>query len=376
MIKILIDASIVSKGGGVQVALSLIENIAADSDFKATCVVNSEIDNQLSTLTKQSFDKYYIEKIEPIYKKFSQGKRISKIEKEINPDFVFVVFGPAYWKPKSKTLQGFALGKMLYQKELKIGIFEKCINFLKKLIFKWSNSFLVVETELVKEKLENYLKYNTDIYVIGNSYSPAFYQCVMDNKATILPSDDYFQLLVPGSYYPHKNLEKIIYSLVHLKERLKKHSQQFKLLFTIPKSSENWKALYQIAIKYEVENFIETIGFIDNSKFAELYLKSNAVICASLVESSTAVFPESFLAMKPLLVSDRPFAHELCENAALYFDPLNEVSIADVIWSLIIDESLQDVLVKNGQKVLLKNYPSAKQKWALQKKLIIELANK
>ncbi|WEI03012.1 glycosyltransferase [Acinetobacter johnsonii] len=170
-----------------------------------------------------------------------------------------------------------------------------------------------------------------------------------------------------SSYYPHKNLEKIIYSLVHLKERLKKHSQQFKLLFTIPKSSENWKALYQIAIKYEVENFIETIGFIDNSKFAELYLKSNAVICASLVESSTAVFPESFLAMKPLLVSDRPFAHELCENAALYFDPLNEVSIADVIWSLIIDESLQDVLVKNGQKVLLKNYPSAKQKWALQK---------
>nr|EKX8994110.1 hypothetical protein [Acinetobacter baumannii] len=46
--KILIDSSIVSKGGGVQVALSIIENIANDKDFEVICVVNTEIDKQLS----------------------------------------------------------------------------------------------------------------------------------------------------------------------------------------------------------------------------------------------------------------------------------------------------------------------------------------
>jgi len=118
--KILIDSSIVSKGGGVQVALSIIENIAADKDFEVVCVVNTEIDKQLSLSARNNIKHYYIENIEPIYKKFSQGKRISLIEQKHNPDFVFVVFGPAYWKPKATTLQGFALGKMLYEKELNV----------------------------------------------------------------------------------------------------------------------------------------------------------------------------------------------------------------------------------------------------------------
>ena len=118
------------------------------------------------------------------------------------------------------------------------------------------------------------------------------------------------------------------------------------------------------------------MGFVENARFAELYLKSNAIMCASLVESSTAVFPEAFLANRPLLVSDRPFARELCENAAVYFDPLDEISIADAIIQLLSNESLQRSLVENGKNVLLKNYPSADEKWALQKDLILKLNGK
>ena len=65
--KILIDASITSKGGGVQVALSFIENIAKDPDFEIICVVNPEIDKQLSSQIKNNIKNYYIETIEPIY---------------------------------------------------------------------------------------------------------------------------------------------------------------------------------------------------------------------------------------------------------------------------------------------------------------------
>ena len=173
--KILVDASITSIGGGVQVALSVIENIANDNDFDVICVTNPEIDRQLSENTKSKFKHYYVEDIVPIYSKFKQGGRLSLIEKKHNPDFVFVVFGPAYWKPKAKTLQGFALGKMLYQKELKVGFFEKLLNSIKAQIFKWSNSYLLVETELVKKKLAKYLNYvDGKIFVIGNSYSPNF----------------------------------------------------------------------------------------------------------------------------------------------------------------------------------------------------------
>lgn len=374
--KILIDSSIVSKGGGVQVALSIIENIAADKDFEVVCVVNTEIDKQLSLSARNNIKHYYIENIEPIYKKFSQGKRISLIEKKHNPDFVFVVFGPAYWKPKATTLQGFALGKMLYEKELNVGVKEKILNFIKKKIFQWTHSYLLVETELVKTKLANYLGYSQEeIFVIGNSYSPNFKKNVLANEGLITKQKNIFQILVPGSYYPHKNLEQIILSLVEIKmSSILKN--KIKILFTIPESSPDWKNLLNLAKQHQVDEFIATVGFVPNSRFAELYLQSNAIICASLVESSTAVFPEAFLANRPLLVSDRPFATELCEDAALYFNPLDEKSIANAILKLSGNEKLQQLLVENGKKVLLKNYPSAEQKWNLQKKLITHLYSK
>ncbi len=372
----MVDASITSKGGGVQVALSLIENIAIDPTFEVICVVNPEIDKQLSMLAKKKIKHYYIESIEPIYRKFLQGKRISEIEKMHKPELVFVVFGPAYWKPNAKTLQGFALGKMLYEKELNISIYERILNFIKKKIFQRSQSYLLVETELVKKKLAANFNYSlNEIYVIGNSYSPKFKKNILDNEKEVFPLKDKFRILVPGSYYQHKNLERIILALSEVK-KYPSFSQHLEIVFTIPKESTEWKNLLVLAENNAVKGLISTAGFVENSKFAELYLKSHAIICASLVESSTAVFPETFLAKRPLLVSDRPFAKELCEDAALYFNPLDEKDIAHSIFKIVSDVNLQKKLIDNGEKILLKNYPSAEQKWALQKKLIMELANK
>lgn len=376
MKRLMIDASICSKGGGIQVALAFIENIAIDPNFEVICVVNPEIDQQLSILAKKNIKHYYIEIVEPIYKKFFQGKRIAEIEKRYKPELVFVVFGPAYWKPKAKTLQGFALGKMLYEKELNISIYERVLNFIKKRIFQRSQSYLLVETELVRKKLAANFNYSLDkIYVVGNSYSPNFEKNILDNQTDVFPIKDKFRILVPGSYYQHKNLERIILAL----SEIKKHpsfSRNLEIVFTIPKESVEWKSLLVLAENNAVQGLISTAGFVENSKFAELYLKSHAIICSSLVESSTAVFPEAFIAKRPLLVSDRPFAKELCEDAALYFNPLDEKDIAHSILKIVTDVNLQKKLINNGEKVLLKNYPSAKQKWALQKKLIIELANK
>ena len=58
MKKIMIDASITSKGGGVQVSLALIENIVKDSDFEVIFIANTEIDKQLPIEVKSKI-KYY-----------------------------------------------------------------------------------------------------------------------------------------------------------------------------------------------------------------------------------------------------------------------------------------------------------------------------
>ena len=85
--EILVDASLCSKSGGVQVALAFINQISADSNFEIICVVSPQLNEQINTNVKKRIKHYYIENIEPIYKKFSQGKRISLIEKKHNPAF-------------------------------------------------------------------------------------------------------------------------------------------------------------------------------------------------------------------------------------------------------------------------------------------------
>lgn len=375
MKRILIDASITSKGGGVQVSLSLIENIVKDPDFEVICITNYEIDKQLSIEVKSKIQHYYVEKIEPIYKKFFQGKRIALIEKKHKPDLVFVVFGPAYRKPLMPSVQGFALGKMLYKAELNLGFIENVLNAVKMHILKLSNSNLVVETQLVKNKLVCNFNFPEDkIFVIGNSYSPKFHECIEKNKKVIKPSSEVFTILVPGSYYPHKNLERVVASLKIIKEN--SVIENFEYLFTIPEESSEWENLYNYAKTLGVNTFIRTSGFVENARFGELYLKSHAVLCASLVESSTAVFPEAFISERPLLVSNRPFATELCENGALYFDPLDEKSIASAVHQIISDQQLRENLVSNANLALRKNYPSAEEKWANQKKLILNLSGK
>lgn len=372
--KILVDASIISKGGGVQVALSFINNISSDPLFELICIVSPQLDEQILDSVKNKIQYYYVETNESIINKFKQGRRIKKLEQMHKPDFVFIVFGPAYWKPSVSSLQGFALGKMLYRKELNIGLVENLFNYIKRFLFQKSGSKFVVETDLVKHKLSSDFGISLDqIFVIGNSYSPNFYQCVMDNKNYLCNSHQDFRILVPGSYYPHKNLEMVLDALAHY---ILKYGNDVKIIFTIPEDSEDWQNLYNYARNINIHSSIETAGFIVNAEFAKLYLKSDAILCASLVESSTAVFPEAFISEKPLLVSNRPFATELCENAAIYFDPLDVESVAESIKRIRNDSLLRENLVNNGKNILLKNYPSAEQKWALQKKLIIELVNK
>ena len=100
------------------------------------------------------------------------------------------------------------------------------------------------------------------------------------------------------------------------------------------------------------------------------------MLCPSLVESSTAVFPESFIAKRPLLVSDRDFARGLCGNAALYFNPLDPSDIAKKIQRIIEDTELYDSLVANSSNVLKNNYLSPDEKWKAQKSLLKHLSNK
>lgn len=376
--KILIDASITSKGGGVQVALSLIESIAIDPSFEVICIVNPTIDKQLSILAKESIKHYYIESIEPIYKKISQGKRIAEIEKKHKPELVFVVFGPSYWRSEAPCIQGFALPLMVYEdtrnfiykNDLRSKYYQKVLNYFKAILFKKNADYAVVETHTFKHRLSSFMKFDeSKIFVVENSFNSNFLTESENHNKSIYQSDS-LNIFIPSAYYPHKNLNILVDVAYFLKNEF---NFKWKFNFLIHKESENWKNIVSLAKSKNVEEFFSTYGVVPNAKMKELYIINDFVLLPTLAEASTAVYPESFISKRVLLTSDIDFARELCGNAAVFFDPLDARDIAEKIITISADSEQQAQLIHNGLERVKNVYLTPDQKWLKQRNMLLNL---
>lgn len=374
--KVLVDASICSKGGGVQVALALINNIALDPAFEVICVTSEEVDAQLTSKIKFGIKHYYPEKNENIFGKKRQGKRLLNIEKKHNPDLVFVVFGPSYWRPKAKTLQGFALPLMVYPdtrnnvyKNNRIEYFyQKMLNAYKARIMRKNSDYVVVETNAFKDRVSKFLGFSdSKIFVIENSFNANFL-----NKKSERNSKGKLEILVPTAYYPHKNLEILVDVASNLLCSNKTH---ILFNFLIDEKSEHWIKIISDAKSKKVENFFNTFGPVNNTQMVDLYAKTDFVLLPTLAEASTAVYPESFISQKVLLTSNLDFAVELCGEAAVYFDPYDAKDIAEKILEIESNESKQKVLLQKGLEQVQKSYLTPESKWLKQKDLITRLVN-
>lgn len=374
--RIMIDASVCSVGGGVQVALNLLINIAHDQEFEVICVASPQLDAQLSTDLKKQFMFYMCEENVPLYKKRIQGARIANIEEKYNPDLVFVVFGPSYWRSKAPCLQGFALPLMVYsdtrdyvyKNNIKLKIYQKILNFYKKQQFRKNADYAVVETHTFKQRLSSFMNFDVSkIFVVENSFNSNF---LIESHNKILCQSDFLNIFVPSAYYPHKNLKILVDVAYFLKKEFK---FKFKFNFLIHKDSEDWKNIISFAKLKNVEEFFSTYGVVPNAKMKELYIINDFVLLPTLAEASTAVYPESFVSKRVLLTSDIDFARELCGNAAVFFDPLNARDIAEKIIAISADKEQQAQLINNGVERVKNFYLTPDQKWLEQRNMLLNL---
>lgn len=378
--KIFLDCSLLSIGGGVQVGLSIIQNLFNEPDFEVIVAASPQIDQQLEESIKHKFIAYQRFENVSMLNKVKQGKQLAAFESAHNPDLTFCVFGPAYWKPKAKFVQGFALPKMLYPESRKNyqnkidKIKEEIVDYIKAFFLKKNSEYIIVETETFKLRLLQ--KFNFDskkVFVVRNSYSPAFQQAIIENKQSIFPEDGQINIFVPGGYYRHKNYE----SLPKIAAELLKIYQQKNFCFylSLDPTSHGWLNILKLATDLNVTDYVKTLGHIPNSEIAKVYLRSHIIMSLSSAEASTAVYPEAMCARRPLIISDTDFAHASCENAALYVDPFNPAEIAEKIFYLSSHSELVSELVENGEEIFTKNYPDPAAKWKQQRELLIKLAN-
>ena len=176
------------------------------------------------------------------------------------------------------------------------------------------------------------------INIIHNGIDQSWFG--IKNKS-ITPPDPYF--LYVGNVKPHKNLLTLLNAFELI---LKKIPHQ--LIIVGKKDGFITEDLVVFKKAKQLGDKVIFTGYIDEDSLKQYYINAEALIFPSLYEGFGLPPLEAMASGCPAIISNLPPSHEVCENAALYFDPEKPEDIAQQMLNLISNPSLRKDLIIRG----------------------------
>jgi len=346
--KLLINTASTFKGGGVQVALSFLEECKSIPGNEYHVIYGNSLNDLINVDSFPSNFTFYFIHFRPAQRVFSlkPGKTFFReIEKKIQPDAVFTTSGPAYWRPKAPHLAGYNLPHYIYWESpyfKMIPVLNKMKWYLKgKVIrhfFKKDADAYVVQSDDVNQRLKNWLG-TGKVYTVSNTCSSFFRNPPGFTDKLPGRKKGEFRLLTLSAWYPHKNIDIIPLVIEYLPEYFR---PVIRFVLTLPDET------YLNIIPEKFRSYVYNTGPVSPEECASLYSECDALFMPSLLECFSASYPESMIMKKPIITTGLGFAKGICREAALYFEPANPKSAADTIIKIADDKSLQQKLIEKG----------------------------
>ncbi len=351
--KILINATNISGGGGGQVTNSICSYLNCFKKHYFYVVLSNALDNTKNILSQYTNVKVisYNYPSKDIKSFFTcRNSFLDNLVKEYDIECVLTVFGPMKWKPKCKHVCGFAFSQLVipespYYKRMSLKelLKAKLQIALWKIIFKRSSENFYTENPFITDRLKKIL-IGKNIITVTNNYNQVF-----DDKSRWIyhkiPKCEGIKILNIGSAGPHKNLPISIDIAKILKTKYPKF--KFTFIFTINRD------VFPIIPK-EFENCFVFLGKVDITECPSLYEQCDMEFQPTLLECFTATYPEAMKMRKPIVTTDLDFAKGLCDKAALYYKPLSAEDAAEKIYTLANDKQLYYQLIESGVQQLKK----------------------
>ncbi|ODA22639.1 glycosyltransferase [Photobacterium damselae] len=339
---VLINATNLHHGGGVQVASSIIYELSrmrVDINFSVFC--SDEVYRSLpSDIDLTKFDLF---EIINVYGFFSYNKRVVDISR--TQDISLTVFGPCYFKLKSKTnITGFAQPWIIYKNNPlydKMSLLKKIKTKLKFKVqehFFKKSDYLVVEHKEVLNRLvlEGFNPRN--ISVISNTISSPFIQPSLREKINFPDIKEKYVLGFLGRPYPHKNISilKEVNNVL-----IDKYHLNVGFLFSLSDDEMNKLAFDSL------DNFY-SCGVLKNTQCPNFYERIDALIFPSLLECFSVSPLEAMMMNKLVFASNYSFIREVYGESVFYFDPLDAENIANVIAGNLLLDNKERIKVGNN----------------------------
>jgi glycosyltransferase involved in cell wall biosynthesis len=151
-------------------------------------------------------------------------------------------------------------------------------------------------------------------------------------------------LFYPAQYWPHKNHVTLLKSLKYLKDEY----QLTMDLVCTGNDKGNKKYIENYTKNLGLEKQVKILGFVSDRELAVFYKQAFALSFLSLFGPDNLPPLEAFTLGCPVIASRIEGVEEQLGNAAVYFDPMSHVELAENIIKLHQNSELRDALIKRG----------------------------
>jgi glycosyltransferase involved in cell wall biosynthesis len=194
--------------------------------------------------------------------------------------------------------------------------------WVARLVFRFNlrrvRSF-IVQTVVMRDALVRIFPVEAErVHVIPQPPPSWLLNCKLHRNSRVSPINERLALIYPAANYPHKN-----HKLLSLIDR-NTDVPVDKLLLTLdpkfnPASNLPW---------------LHCCGFLTPNEMLNAYSKVDALLFLSKEESYGFPLIEAMFVGLPVVCPDLPYAHALCGDEAIYFDPDDSSSLLDALRDL------------------------------------------
>jgi glycosyltransferase involved in cell wall biosynthesis len=183
------------------------------------------------------------------------------------------------------------------------------------------------------------------IKVIYNGYDQSmYYQTAERGEQVYKMYGVRNYLLAVGPTYPHKNFETLLKAY---KETSSAFRQSHPL--AIAGGMKNYvDRLKDLVKELQLNKHVHFLGYVPKPLMPAMYREAFALIFPSLYEGFGFPLLEAMACGCPVIASNCSSIPEVCDEAALYFDPLDTTSICNTMEKLSVDDMLRRDLITKG----------------------------
>jgi len=97
-----------------------------------------------------------------------------------------------------------------------------------------------------------------------------------------------------------------------------------------------------------ISDEVTYLGQVPQTHLPYLYSAASVFVFASIAENCPNILIEAMACGAPIASSNLGPMPEICEDAALYFNPSNPADIANKVWQILTDETVKRKLIRNA----------------------------